>query len=148
MIRLELGRALRAVGRDAEARVALERAVELAPDLAEAWRELSLLHAARGDTAACDAAYAHFERLAPAGTRLAEAAAALANERLASRRGAAQARARALARGRRRAAHARGGGDARAKTTDRPSGCSGSACGLRPATAARAWISPTSCTSS
>ncbi len=84
MIRLELGRALRAVGRDAEARVALERAVELAPDLAQAWRELSLLHAAQGDTAACDAAYARFERLAPEGTRLAEAALALANERLAS----------------------------------------------------------------
>jgi tetratricopeptide (TPR) repeat protein len=82
VIRLALGRALRALGRDAEARVALERAVELAPDLAEAWRELSLLHAARGDTAACDATYAHFERLAPAGTRLAEAAAALASERL------------------------------------------------------------------
>jgi tetratricopeptide (TPR) repeat protein len=84
VIRLELGRALRAVGRDAEARVALERAVELAPDLAQAWRELSLLHAAQGDTAACDAAYARFERLAPEGTRLAEAALALANERLAS----------------------------------------------------------------
>ncbi len=82
VIRLELGRALRALGRDAEARVALERAVELAPDLAEAWRELSLLHAARGDTAACDAAYARFERLAPEGSRLTEAAAALATERL------------------------------------------------------------------
>ncbi len=82
VIRLELGRALRAAGRDAEALAALERAVEVAPDLAEAWRELSMLHAARGDTAACDAAYARFERLAPEGSRLAEAAAALANERL------------------------------------------------------------------
>jgi predicted Zn-dependent protease len=82
VIRLELGRALRAAGRDAEALVALERAVELAPDLAEAWRELSQLHAVRGDTAACDAAYAHYERLAPGDHRLSEAATALANERL------------------------------------------------------------------
>jgi tetratricopeptide (TPR) repeat protein len=84
VIRLELGRALRAAGRDSEALAALERAVELAPDLAEAWRELSMLHAARGDTAACDAAYAHFDRLAPEGAGLTEAAAALANERLAA----------------------------------------------------------------
>jgi predicted Zn-dependent protease len=82
VIRLEFGRALRAARRDAEALVALEGAVQLAPDLAEAWRELSMLHAASGDTAACDAAYAHFERLAPEGAGLAEAAAALANERL------------------------------------------------------------------
>jgi tetratricopeptide (TPR) repeat protein len=82
VIHLEFGRTLRVLGREAEARIALERAAELAPDLAEAWRELSLLHAARGDTAACDAAYARFERLAPEGPRLLEAAAALASERL------------------------------------------------------------------
>ena len=82
VIRLELGRALRAAGRDAEARIALERALEQTPDLAEGWRELSLLHAARGDTAACDAAYARFEKLAPEETRLSEAAAALGSERL------------------------------------------------------------------
>jgi tetratricopeptide (TPR) repeat protein len=82
VIRLELGRALRAAGGDAEALMALERAVELAPDLAEAWRELSQLHAVRGDTAACDAAYAHYDRLAPGDHRLSEAATALANERL------------------------------------------------------------------
>src|ERR1700732_1592348 len=50
VIRLELGRALRVGGRDAEARLALQRAVELAPGLAEAWRELSLVHAACGDS--------------------------------------------------------------------------------------------------
>ncbi|HEY2275092.1 MAG TPA: sulfotransferase [Steroidobacteraceae bacterium] len=82
VIRLELGRALRGAGRDTEALAALEHAVELAPDLAEAWRELSMLHAARGDPAACDAAYARFEHLAPEGRHLAEAARALANERL------------------------------------------------------------------
>ena len=84
VIRLELGRALRAAGCDSEALVALEQAVQLAPDLAEAWRELSLLHAARGDATACDVAYAHFDRLLPDGARLAEAAAALANERFAA----------------------------------------------------------------
>jgi tetratricopeptide (TPR) repeat protein len=82
VIRLELGRAQHAAGRHAEALAALEQAVRLAPDLAAAWRELSLLHAARGDSPACDTAYARFERLAPEGSRLAEAATALANERL------------------------------------------------------------------
>ena len=82
VIRLELGRAQRAAGRDAQALIALEQAVQLAPDLAAAWRELSLLHAARGDSRACDAAYARFECLAPEGSHLAEAATALANERL------------------------------------------------------------------
>jgi tetratricopeptide (TPR) repeat protein len=95
LIRLELGRAQRGAGREAEALAALERAVELAPDLAEAWRELSLLHAARGDDSACDAAYANYERLAPEGARLAEAATALGNERLAA---AEEMLARTLAR--------------------------------------------------
>jgi hypothetical protein len=36
--------------------VALEQALALAPELVEGWRELSLLHAARDDAAACDAA--------------------------------------------------------------------------------------------
>jgi tetratricopeptide (TPR) repeat protein len=82
VISLELGRALRAAGHHPEALVALERAVKLAPDLAEAWRELSLLHAARGDAAACDAAYGRFDKLVPEQVRLSEAAAALTNERL------------------------------------------------------------------
>jgi tetratricopeptide (TPR) repeat protein len=82
VIRLELGRALHAQGRDAEALSVLEQAVQLAPDLAEAWRELSLLHGARGETLACDAAYARFDELAPENARLGEAATALANERL------------------------------------------------------------------
>jgi tetratricopeptide (TPR) repeat protein len=82
VLRLELGRALRAAGRDAESLVALGEAVRLAPDLAPAWRELSLLHAARDEPAACDAAWARFEKLTPEAGHLAEAAAALANERL------------------------------------------------------------------
>jgi tetratricopeptide (TPR) repeat protein len=82
VIHLELARALRAAGRDTEARNALERSLELSPDLAEGWRELSLLHAAAGDAIACDAAYARFEKLAPAESRHAEASAALTHERL------------------------------------------------------------------
>jgi len=82
VIRLELGRALRATGNDAAARLALERAVELAPGLGEAWRELSLLHAACGASAACDAAYARYRSLAAEDTRLQEAVHALANARL------------------------------------------------------------------
>jgi tetratricopeptide (TPR) repeat protein len=82
VVRLELGRALHAAGRDAEALVALGEAVRLAPDLAPAWRELSLLHAARHDPAACDAAWMRFEKLTPEAAAHTEAAAALANERL------------------------------------------------------------------
>jgi len=81
VIRLELGRALRAAGSEADARRALERAVELAPDLADAWRELSLLHAGCGESAACDAAYARFTTLAAEDVRLREAATALAQRR-------------------------------------------------------------------
>jgi len=82
VIRLELGRTLRAAGSDSAARAELERAVELAPALAEAWRELSLVHAACGEAAACDAAYARFEKASSQEARLPEAATALANERL------------------------------------------------------------------
>jgi tetratricopeptide (TPR) repeat protein len=82
VIRLELARALRAARRDAEALNTLEQAIEVAPELAEAWRELSLLRAARGDARGCDAAYAHFETLSPQEARHPEAAAALAAERL------------------------------------------------------------------
>jgi tetratricopeptide (TPR) repeat protein len=82
VIRLELGRVQRAAGLGEEALGSLQRAVELAPDLAEGWRELSLLHATRGETVACDAAYARFERLAPEAARLSEAQRAIANESL------------------------------------------------------------------
>jgi len=84
VIRLELGRALRAAATPAEARRALERAVELAPDLGEAWRELSLVHAAQGESAACDAAYARFASLAAEDPLIREAASALASERFAT----------------------------------------------------------------
>ncbi|MDP9008003.1 MAG: sulfotransferase [Pseudomonadota bacterium] len=81
-IQFELGRTLAAQGRVAQALAALNRAVELEPNLAEAWRELSALHAALGDTLACDAAYARFTQLASPDQHLAEAHAALANHRL------------------------------------------------------------------
>ncbi|MGH8267428.1 MAG: tetratricopeptide repeat-containing sulfotransferase family protein, partial [Steroidobacteraceae bacterium] len=84
LLQLELGRTLAAQGRDADALAALTRAVELEPNLPEAWRELAGLHAARGDPAACDLAYARFTRLALPEQRLAEAGVALANDRLAA----------------------------------------------------------------
>jgi tetratricopeptide (TPR) repeat protein len=86
-IQYELGRTRALQGRDAEALEALKRAVELEPNLAEAWSELDTLHARNGDTDACDVAYAHFTRLASPEQHLAEAHAALANHRL----GAAEA---------------------------------------------------------
>src|SRR5256885_11425260 len=52
---------LRSQGLEEPALSALLRAVDLQPDLAEAWRELSGLYAARGDTLACDTAYARSE---------------------------------------------------------------------------------------
>src|SRR5262249_32021036 len=80
--RLELGRTLAAQGREAEALEALQRTVELEPNLAEAWCELSLLYASRGDTKACDLAYADFVRLTLPEQHLGEAAGALAIGRL------------------------------------------------------------------
>ncbi len=82
LIQLELGRTLAGQGRAGEAMKALKRAVELEPNLAEAWRELATLYGACGDTDACDAAYAQFVKLAPPGQHLAEAGIALANRRL------------------------------------------------------------------
>jgi len=84
LIQLELGRTFAAQGRDAEALSALTRAVQVEPNLAEAWRELAALHAARGEPQACDAAYARFARLARPEQHLTEAGAALANNRLAA----------------------------------------------------------------
>jgi tetratricopeptide (TPR) repeat protein len=81
-IQFELGQTLAAQGRAAEALAAFNRALELQPNLAEAWRELAVLHAANGDTLACDAAYARFTQLASPDQHLAEAHVALANHRL------------------------------------------------------------------
>src|ERR1700723_1963753 len=81
-IQYELGRTQAPQGRTTQALAALNRAVELEPNLAEAWRELAALHASLGDTLACDAAYARFTHLASPDQHLAEAHAALANHRL------------------------------------------------------------------
>ena len=83
-LQLELGRALAAQGEQARALLALQRAVQLQPDLADAWRELSQLYAARAELLECDLAYANFVRLARPGQHLSEAARAVANRRLAS----------------------------------------------------------------
>src|SRR5262249_36161869 len=50
---------------------------------APVWRELSALHARRGELLACDQAYARFTQLAPPERHLPEAVRALANYRLA-----------------------------------------------------------------
>jgi len=81
-VHLELARALLAEGKLAEASAALGRALQLEPGLAEAWRERSSLHAARGEWRECDADYARFAALTHQDARFAEAATAIAQERL------------------------------------------------------------------
>lgn len=81
-IQLELGRMLVAAENHAQALSVLQRAVELEPNLAEAWRELANLYAKQGDDDACDIAYAHFTRLAAPEQHLAEAHSAMAGHRL------------------------------------------------------------------
>ena len=82
LIQLELGQTLRKEGKQAEALDALQRAVDLEPNLAEAWRELSMIHAMRSDSAACDTAYDNYVRLADPEKHLAEATAAYTLSRL------------------------------------------------------------------
>ena len=81
VIHLELGRAARAIGRDVDARRALEHSVAVQPDLADAWRALSQIDAAQGDALACDRAYAKFFQLTKDSQRLREAGTALADRR-------------------------------------------------------------------
>ena len=79
----------------------MQRAVELAARSRRGLGELAALYAARGDTGACDAAYARFTRLAPPEQHLAEAAARARQSASGHRRGAAAGAARARAAGRR-----------------------------------------------
>ena len=58
LTRYELGCALAARGQAAEAKAALNQAVQLKPDLAEAWRALGQLLFAEGDNRAAEAAFA------------------------------------------------------------------------------------------
>ena len=81
-IQFELGRVLAALGRDAEARAPLQRAVERAPGLAGAWGELAALCFRAGDIPAGDRAYARFAHLSPPDAHLGEAVVALATDRL------------------------------------------------------------------
>jgi tetratricopeptide (TPR) repeat protein len=76
LVQLELGRTYAACARSPEAKTALERAVELDPNLADAWRELSEQRLHLGETAAADAAYTRYRRLATDPPDLADAYAA------------------------------------------------------------------------
>ncbi|MBV8145960.1 MAG: tetratricopeptide repeat protein, partial [Gammaproteobacteria bacterium] len=84
LLQLETGRALAAAGRGAEARAALHRAVSLDAGLADGWRELARQLFAAGDTLEGDRAYANYLRLNRPPPGLADAAAALADNRLAA----------------------------------------------------------------
>lgn len=81
VMQLELGRVYSDCGRRADAVAAFERAVELDPDLADAWSELAAQHFISGDTAAGDAAYLNYSRRAPNPPQLADAGVALTEGR-------------------------------------------------------------------
>jgi tetratricopeptide (TPR) repeat protein len=82
LLQLELGRTYAACARGREAKTALERALELDPNLADAWRELSEQRLLAGDTASADAAYIQYRRLATDPPDLADAYAAFDQGRL------------------------------------------------------------------
>ena len=81
-LQLELGRSYAAAGRNAEAITALAAAVSLDTRMSDAWRELAAQRFIAGDTRGGDTAYAEFSRLAPQPPELADAAAALGEQRL------------------------------------------------------------------
>ncbi len=82
VMHFELGRALAAGRQDGRAAEALQRALALDANLAEAWRELAAVRFRAGDDAAGDAAYLRYGRLVPPPPALADAQAALADNRL------------------------------------------------------------------
>jgi len=82
LVQLELGRTNAACARSREAKAALERAVELDPNLADAWRELSEQRLQLGETASADAAYTRYRRLAADPPDLADTYAAFDQGRL------------------------------------------------------------------
>jgi tetratricopeptide (TPR) repeat protein len=84
LIQLELGRTYTACGRHDEARAALERAVELDSNLADAWHELSAQRLRARDTASADAAYLTYCRLTPEPPDLVDAYVAFHSKRLAA----------------------------------------------------------------
>jgi predicted Zn-dependent protease len=79
----ELGLTLGALGRGEHAVLSLRRAVELNPDLADAWRALADHLAAMGDIAGADAAQARFLKASTHDPRLLRAAAALCENQIA-----------------------------------------------------------------
>lgn len=79
---LELGRALAACGDAAPAQAEIERALALDAGLADAWRELAALRFQAGDEAGGDAAYLSYTGLTTDPPELADAQAALAENRL------------------------------------------------------------------
>ena len=79
----ELGLTLGSARRGDEAVAALRRAVELKPDLNDAWRALGDHLSAIGDTIGADAAYAQHLKHSTRDPRLLEAAAALVENRIA-----------------------------------------------------------------
>ncbi len=81
-LQLEYGRALAADLKDAPARAALERAIALDPNFADAWCELSRLHIRAGDERACDLAYLEYAKRSSMPPELADAAVAIAEGRL------------------------------------------------------------------
>jgi tetratricopeptide (TPR) repeat protein len=82
LVQLELGRTYAACARSRDAKSALERAVELDPNLADAWRELSEQRLQLGETASADIAYTRYRRLATDPPDLADAYAAFDQGRL------------------------------------------------------------------
>ena len=79
----ELGVTLGLVGRRIEALASLERAVELKPDVGEAWRLIAEHRMESGDPAGADAAWANHVAISTAGPALLAPAAALIANRLA-----------------------------------------------------------------
>ena len=83
MVQLELGRAYRAAGKREQSLTSFRRVVELEPNLAEGWRELSSALAATGDDHGADLAYARYSAVMPDAPWLIEPAATLRDNRLA-----------------------------------------------------------------
>ena len=80
--RLELGKAYLACGRNADALLAFEHAVELDERLAEGWKQLSAQLEAAGRTVDSDRAYARYYALLANSAALIDARVALAENRL------------------------------------------------------------------
>ena len=83
IVQYQLGLAHGALNDGEQAVRALRRAVQLRPDLADAWRALADHLHAMGDTQAADDAYARHLRFSTRDPRLVEAAAALVENRIA-----------------------------------------------------------------